>query len=281
MSDAASSQVPSYASLDVEIADHVATVTLTGPAKGNRMGPDFWREMPLAFERLDRDERVRAVVLRGKGEHFSVGLDLVGMGAELSVLTAEPNLAADRAKLHEIILRMQRAITCVADCRKPVIAAIAGWCIGGAVDLCTACDIRLAAANAKLSVREVKLAMVPDVGTLQRLPYIVGQGVARELAMTGDDIDAERALRIGLVNSVHPTPEALFEAARAMAARIAKNPPLVVQGIKSVMNHGMGRPPSEGLAHVALFNTAYLPSLDLREAIAAFVEKREPDFKGR
>ena len=123
--------------------------------------------------------------------------------------------------------------------------------------------------------------MVADVGTLQRLPYIVGQGVARELALTGDDVGAERALRIGLVNEVFPTQKELFEAAAAMAARIAKNPPLVVQGVKSVLNHGMGRPPSEGLAHVALWNAAYLPSLDLREAIAAFVEKREPDFKGR
>ena len=272
---------PSYVSLAVTVEDRVATVTLTGPGKGNRMGPDFWREMPIAFERLDRDEGVRAIVLRGSGEHFSVGLDLMGMGAELSVLMAEPSLAAERSKLHEIIARMQRAITCVAECKKPVIAAISGWCIGGGVDLVTACDVRLAAADAKLSVREVKLAIVPDVGTLQRLPYIVGQGVARELAMTGDDIDAARALRIGLVNEVYPTREALFEAAAAMAARMAKNPPLTVQGIKSVLNHGMGRPPSEGLAHVALFNAAYLPSLDLREAMSAFMERREPEFKGR
>jgi enoyl-CoA hydratase len=271
----------SYASLAVEIADRVATVTLTGPGKGNRMGPDFWREMPLAFAELDRDERVRAIVLAGKGEHFSVGLDLMGMGGELSVLMAEPNLASERAALREIIVRMQRAITCVAECNKPVIAAIQGWCIGGGVDLITACDVRLASADARFSVREVKLAIVADVGSLQRLPHIVGQGVTRELAMTGDDFGAERALKIGLVNEVYPTREALLDAARAMAARMAKNPPLVVQGIKSVLNHGMGRPVADGLAHVALFNSAFLPSMDLREAMAAFVEKREPDFKGK
>jgi len=279
MSDASTST--SYASLTVEIAERVATVTLIGPGKGNRMGPDFWREMPLAFEQLGRDESVRAIVVRGKGEHFSVGLDLMAMGGELSVLMAEPSLAAERAKLHEIIVRMQRAITCVAECKKPVIAAISGWCIGGGVDLITACDVRLASADARFSVREVKLAIVADVGSLQRLPHIVGQGVTRELAMTGDDFGAERALRIGLVNEVYPGQKELFEAAHAMAARIAKNPPLVVQGIKSVLEHGMGRPISEGLAHVALFNAAYLPSLDLREAVSAFVEKREPDFKGR
>jgi enoyl-CoA hydratase len=279
MSDSSSS--PSYASLAVEIAERVATVTLTGPGKGNRMGPDFWREMPLLFERLGRDDAVRAVVVRGKGEHFSVGLDLVAMAGELSTLMADPSLAAERAKLHETIVRMQRAITCVADCDKPVIAAISGWCIGGGVDLITACDVRLAAADARFSVREVKLAIVADVGSLQRLPHIVGQGVTRELAMTGDDFGAERALRIGLVNEVYPDQKGLFEAAGAMALRIAKNPPLVVQGIKRVLNHGMGRPVSEGLAHVALFNAAYLPSLDLREAVSAFVEKREPRFEGK
>lgn len=279
MEDASSK--PTYASLTVDVSDHVAVVTLAGPGKGNRMGPDFWREMPLAFERLGKDAEVRAIVLRGKGEHFSVGLDLMAMGGELAVLMAEPNLASERAALHEIIVRMQRSITCVADCPKPVIAAISGWCIGGGVDLITACDVRLAAADARFSVREVKLAIVADVGSLQRLPHIVGQGVTRELAMTGDDFDAERARRIGLVNEVYLNQDELFAAARAMAARMAKNPPLVVQGIKKVLNHGMGRPVEEGLAHVALFNAAHLPSLDLREAMAAFVEKREPAFKGR
>ena len=274
-------QQESFASLTLESSDGVAVVTLIGPGKGNRMGPDFWREMPVVFDKLDRDPAVRAVVIRGSGPSFSVGLDLMAMGAELAVLMAEPNLASERVLLHEIIVRMQHAITCVADCKKPVIAAIHGWCIGGGVDLATACDIRLASADGKMSVREVKLAIVADVGSLQRLPHIVGQGVARELAMTGDDVSAERALKIGLVNEVFPTPAALFEGAQAMAARIAKNPPIVVQGVKSVLNYGMGRPVSEGLAHVALHNTAYLPSLDLREAMASFVEKREPRFKGK
>ncbi|MEZ4300352.1 MAG: crotonase/enoyl-CoA hydratase family protein [Polyangiaceae bacterium] len=270
-----------FASLSVEIEEHVATVTLTGPGKGNRMGPDFWREMPIAFEKLGADDAVRAIVIRGKGEHFSVGLDLMAMGGELAVLMAEPSLAAERNALHGLIVRMQKAMTCVAECPKPVIAAISGWCIGGGVDLITACDVRLASGDAKFSVREVKLAIVADVGSLQRLPHIVGQGVARELAMTGDDFDAERARRIGLVNEVYAGQAELFEAARGMARRIAKNPPLVVQGVKRVLEHGMGRPVAEGLAHVALFNAAYLPSLDLREAMAAFVQKREPDFKGR
>lgn len=277
MSQAAST----YVSLAVEKSGGVATVTLLGPGKGNRMGPDFWREMPLAFTELDRDDTVRAIVLKGSGPHFSTGLDLMAMGSELAVLMAEPNLAADRVILHEIIVRMQRAITCVAECRKPVIAAISGWCIGGGMDLVTACDVRLASADAKMSVREVKIAIVADVGSLQRLPHIVGQGIARELAMTGDDISADRALKIGLVNEVYATQAELFAAAQSMAERIAKNPPIVVQGVKSVLNYGMGRPIADGLAHVALHNTAYLPSFDLREAMASFVEKREPNYKGK
>lgn len=276
------SQAPTtYASLTIEKTGHVATVTLIGPGKGNRMGPDFWREMPIAFGELDRDESVRAIVIQGSGPHFSTGLDLMAMSGELAVLMAEPNLAADRVALHEIIVRMQRSISCVAECRKPVIAAISGWCIGGGMDLVTACDVRLASADAKMSVREVKIAIVADVGSLQRLPHIVGQGVARELAMTGDDISAERALKIGLVNEVFSTQAELFAAARQMAERIAKNPPIVVQGVKSVLNYGMGRPVADGLAHVAMHNAAYLPSYDLREAMASFVEKREPNYKGK
>jgi enoyl-CoA hydratase len=130
-------------------------------------------------------------------------------------------------------------------------------------------------------VREVKVAMVADLGSLQRLPRIVGQGHARELAFTGKDIDADRALRIGLVNDVAATDDALLEAARAMAHEIGQNPPLVVQGVKAVMNDGDGRSVAEGLRHVALWNAAFLQSKDLAEAFTAFAEKRPPKYEGR
>lgn len=172
-------------------------------------------------------------------------------------------------------------MTCVAACRKPVIAAIAGWCIGGGVDLATACDVRLCAADARFSVREVKLAMVADVGTLARLPAIVGQGHARLLALTGDDLDAARALRIGLVEDVYDTHAALFDAAGALGRRIGANAPLVVQGVKQVLNAASERAAAESLRTVALWNAAFLPSHDLREAMSAFVEKRAPRFEGR
>lgn len=271
-----------FESLRITHHGRVAEVELVGPGKGNAMGPAFWREMPIAFAALDADPAVRAVVLRGAGRGFSVGLDLMGMGAELAELLLQgPRLAADRVRLHATIRRMQQAISSVADCSKPVIAAIHGWCIGGGIDLATACDVRLCSDDAKLSVREVKLAIVADVGTLQRLPAIVGQGVARELALTGDDIDAARALRIGLVSHTYPTHDELFVAARAMAERIAGNPPLAVQGTKRVLEEGVRRSIEDGLRHVALHNAAFLPSEDLAEAIGAFGARREPTFHGR
>jgi enoyl-CoA hydratase len=267
--------------LRVSVDDHVATVVLRAAGKANRMGPAFWAEMPEAFAWLDAAPEVRAVVVRGEGEHFSYGLDLATMGGELSSVVGGDALARERTDFLGAIERLQRAMSCVASCRKPVIAAIAGWCVGGGVDLATACDVRLCAADAKFSVREVKLAMVADVGTLARLPAIVGQGHARLLALTGDDVDAARALRIGLVEDVYDTPAALFQAATDLARRMAANPPLVVQGVKQVLNAASERAAAESLRTVALWNAAFLPSHDLREAMASFMEKRAPKFEGR
>jgi enoyl-CoA hydratase len=174
--------IPDLTCAAVSVSDGVAEVVLAATGKANRMGPAYWAQMPSLFSHLDANDAVRAVVLRGGGEHFSYGLDLVGMGPELAALMAPDARAADRQVLLATIRRMQQANSCVAACRKPVIAAVHGWCIGGGVDLITAADVRLASREAKFSVREVKLAIVPDVGTLARLPALVGQGVARELA---------------------------------------------------------------------------------------------------
>ena len=269
-----------FSSAAVVLDEGVAEVTLTATGKGQRMGPEYWDQFPRLFELLDADDAVRVVVLKTTSEHFSYGLDLAGMVGELADLTAPDARATVRTRFLSTVKKMQRTHDAVARCRKPVIAAVQGWCIGGAVDLITACDVRLAAQSAKFSVREVKLAIVPDVGTLARLPAIVGQGIARELAMTGDDFDAARALRIGLVNEVFGTTAELHAGARAMALRMAKNPPLTVQGIKQVMNFTSEREAQLSLDAVALWNSAFFPSEDLQEAIGAFMEKREPVFKG-
>jgi enoyl-CoA hydratase len=272
------SALPALVSLRVTIADAIADVVLLGPGKGNAMGPDFWREMPLVFEALDRDASVRAIVVRGDGTNFSYGLDLVAMMGTVGPHVSATQMAPERQKLLDLIHDLQRACDSVAACRKPVLAAVAGWCIGGGVDLIAACDVRLASKGARFSLREVKVAMVADLGSLQRLPPIIGQGATRELAFTGKNIDADRALRIGLVSDVFENDDALFAAARAMAREIADNSPVVVQGIKQVMNDCADLSVAEGLRHVAVWNAAFLQSPDLAEAFTAFVEKRPPKF---
>jgi enoyl-CoA hydratase len=266
-------------SLRVDKIESIAEVTLLGPGKGNAMGPDFWKEMPEVFKDLDRDPAVKVVIVRGNGGHFSYGLDLMAMAGTVGPHIAGQQLAKERARLLELIGELQLAFNRVADCKKPVIAAVTGWCIGGGVDLIAACDVRLATRDARFSVREVKVAMVADLGSLQRLPRIIGEGHARELALTGRNIDAERALRIGLVNDVYEDEAKLLEAARAMAKEMAENPSVVVQGVKQVMNASAGKTAREGLEYVALWNAAFLQSEDLGEALAAFAERRPPKYK--
>ncbi|PPK61219.1 enoyl-CoA hydratase [Actinokineospora auranticolor] len=268
-------------SLDVRIADFVAEVTLLGPGKGNALGPDFWRELPEVFADLDADPEVRAIVLTGSGAHFSYGLDLPAMMPSWGELLEDRALAAPRTRFLDQVRALQHAVTAVAACRKPVIAAVSGWCIGGGLDVVAAADIRYASADAKFSLREVKVAIVADLGSLQRLAGVIGEGHLRELAFTGRDIDAERALRIGLVNDVHPDRDAVLAAARATAAEIAVNPPLVVQGTKDVLGHERERRVAEGLRYVSAWNAAFLPSDDLGEAVRAFLERRPPEFRGR
>ena len=265
----------------VDVSEGIAEVTLKGPGKGNAMGPAFFRELPSIFSALDRDEAVRAVVVMSSGDHFSYGLDLAAMMSELGPYLMGPQMAAKRTALHDLIRELQGGLDLVERCRKPVIAAINGWCIGGGLDLAAACDVRLCSADAKFSLREVRVAIVADLGSLQRLPPIIGQGATRELAFTGKDIDAKRASAIGLVNDVLPDRAGVIDAARSMAKQIADNPPLVVQGIKQVMNATAVRSTEAGLEYVALWNAAFLQSMDLTEAFTAFREKRPPVFKGR
>jgi enoyl-CoA hydratase len=271
-----------YQSLRIEKADGIAEVVLMGPGKGNALGPDFWREMPEALRELDADESVRVVLLRGEGTHFSYGLDIAAMLETLGpLLTGDNNLASERTKLLQLIGRMQGATEGLARCRKPVLAAVHGWCIGGGIDLIAACDFRYCSREAKFSLREAKVGIIADLGALQRLPRIIGEGHTRELAYTAGDFDAERALRMGLVNEVFESPEALLAAARATARKIADNPPLVVQGAKQVLEYCADKSVEDGLRYVAVWNAAFLQSNDLTEAFAAFMERRPPRFQGR
>jgi enoyl-CoA hydratase len=189
--------------------------------------------------------------------------------------------AARATRFLAAVTRLQRSITSVERCSKPVVAAVQGACVGGGVDLITACDLRLCSADATFSVRETRLAMVADVGTLQRLPRIVGRGHAAELALTGRDIGAERAREIGLVNDVLADAGSLAAAAADLAREIAACSPLAVQGTKHVLRACEDRTVDEGLDYVAVWNAAFLVSDDLEEAMSAFFERRPPIFTGR
>ena len=255
----------------------VGTLWLDNVEARNAMGPAFWEDLPHAIDAL-LDAGVRAIVLAAEGPHFSVGLDLKSMTG--GARQPGESQAAQRRRMYHDIKRLQAAITAIADAPVPVIAAIHGWCIGGGIDLICAADIRIASADAKFSVRETRVAITADVGTLQRLPGIVGAGHVAELVYTGADIDADRAAVIGLVNHVHPDRGAAIDAARAMAAAIAANSPLAVQGSKAVLRAGADLTVAQGLDYVALWNAAFLPSNDLGEAMTAFLEKRPPHFTG-
>jgi enoyl-CoA hydratase len=267
--------------LSVERAGHVATLWLDNAPRRNAMGPPFWADLPQIMRELSDDRDVRAIVIAGKGPHFTVGLDLKAFGGAFAGGgDGSRSDAVRRAELLRNVKRMQGTMTAIADCPKPVVAAIHGYCIGGGVDLITACDVRLAAADAIFSVRETKIAIVADVGTLQRLPGIVGEGHVAELVYTGKDIKAARAKEIGLVNDVLPDADGVLAAARAMAEEIAANSPLAVQGSKAVLHACRGKSVAEGLDYVAMWNTAFIQSNDLMEAMTAFMEKRPPRFTG-
>lgn len=269
--------------LTLEVDGHVATLWLDRPEKRNAMGPALWADLPVAMAAIGGDRSIRAVVVAAKGPHFSVGLDLTalpGISGSDGGDGGRQSAAARAGNSRREILRLQASVTAVADCPVPVIAAVHGWCIGGGVDLIAACDIRLASADAQFSVREAKVAIVADLGSLQRLPAIIGAGHVAELAYTGKDIGAARAEAIGLVNAVSADAETVLADARAMAAEIAANSPLAVQGTKAVLAAGAEQSVAEGLEYVATWNAAFLASDDLMEAMTAFMEKRPGTFTG-
>lgn len=267
--------------LTLDKSGHVATLWLDRPAQRNALGRALWRDLPLACAALAADAGVRVAVLAARGPHFSVGLDLKEFGASFTGGSGAASRASASQRSYEMVRTLQASVSALADLRVPVIAAVHGYCLGGAIDLISACDVRLAAGDAIFSVRETKVAIVADLGTLQRLPRIVGAGHVAELALTGKDIDAARAAAIGLVNSVHgASAEDVYAAALAVAEEIAANSPLAVQGTKAVLRANDGRTVEEGLDFVARWNVMYLESNDLREAMTAFLERRAPEFTG-
>ncbi len=260
--------------IELERRDGVGVIWLDRPDEGNALSPDMWDDLPRAVSEADSDDAIRAIVVTGRGGVFTVGIDL-DMLADLQPEGGSP--AQRNQTLYREIKRLQRSMSCFAEVDTPTIAAVSGWCLGAGIDLITACDIRVSGRNAVYSVRETRMGLVADVGTLQRLPAIVGPGAVADLVFTGRDVRAAEAHDLGLVDRLVDDP---LSEALTIADRIAANSPLVVRGAKRLLRSGASLTTDQALDHVALWNAAFLQSNDLNEALAAFAAKRKPDFTG-
>lgn len=271
--------MPEFTCLNLTLTDQIVRIELNRPDKANALNGTLWREIGEACRWIDETPAARVAILSGAGRHFCAGIDFELMGVILDeVQQLSPGRREER--LRHIIHDLQAGFTALETCRKPVLAAIQGWCIGGGLDLIAACDVRYACADAVFSLKEADLAIVADVGSLQRLPRLIGEGRVRELAFTARQFDAAEAQAMGLVSRVYADAAQLRDGVQAIAASIAAKSPLTVRGIKQVLNYGHDHRVADGLKYVATWNAAMLLSDDTREAITAAMQKRPPKFPG-
>ena len=254
------------------------TVRLTRPEKMNAMNLAMWHDIRRAFDYLDALPEARVVVLEGEGRAFTSGIDLQMMMG-LSGQIQDDCEGRMREALRRVILDLQDTLTSLERCRKPVLAAVHGACVGGGIDLVTCADMRYCSSDAWFSIKEIDIGMTADVGTLQRLPKLIGEGMARELAYTGRKFDAAEARDMRLVNRVFASPEALRDGVRAIAAEIAAKAPLAVRGVKEMITYARDHSVADGLNYNATWNAAMLMSADLQEAMMAGMAKRAPAFR--
>ena len=254
----------------------VARISMNRPDKANGMTPDFWTELPRLLEELGSDETVRCAVITGEGRHFTGGMDLAAFGAIAALFEQEAARAA--YALRDKILKLQDAFTAIERARFPVIAAVHGACIGGGIDMITACDLRIASADAFFSIEEINIGMTADVGTLQRLPKLIAPSVAAELAYTGRRFSAEEALGMGLLSRLSPSPETLLEDALSVAEEIATKSPLAIAGIKRNLAYSRDHSVADGLDYIATWNAGMLRGDDLTRAASAAISKKQAVF---
>jgi enoyl-CoA hydratase len=268
--------MPDYQAFAVSHAAGIAHVQINRPAKANAMDAAFWREIVEIFQWVDDTDAIRVVVISGAGKHFSAGIDLALLASVASELGKD--VGRNARLLRRKILQMQAAFNAVDQCCKPVLAAVQGYCIGGAIDLIAACDMRYCSEGAQFSIKEIDMGMAADVGTLQRLPRIIGDGMLRELAYTGRMVEAAEALRIGLVNQVYADHAGLLEGVFAIAGQIAAKSPIAVAGTKRMIGYMRDHTVNDGLEYIATWNAAMLQSHDLRVAMAASMGGQTPVF---
>lgn len=266
-----------YESFKVEINDHIAHVAFNKPEKANALDATGWQEMQAIFELLDKTPEARVIVLSGEGKHFCSGIDvslLMAIRQRVS-LDCEGRM---REKLRELVLQLQDTVSAIEKCRKPVLAAIHNACVGGGVDIVSACDMRYATEHGFFAIAEIDMGMVADLGTLQRLPKIIGDGMAREMAYTGRRVYGPEAKEIGLINRHFDDKESLMAAVFVIASQIASKSPLSIRGTKEIINYTRDHSVADGLKYMAIWNAALLLSNDLNEAFMAKMERRSPTF---
>ena len=272
--------IAKYKSFTVDVADHVASLVLSRPDELNTMSRDFWVELGEVLEEINKNSEVRVVVMSSTGKHFCAGMDLSAFSN--GVDNIPDGKKPDHARIGEAVYRvakeLQGYISSLEKIRVPVIAAIQGGCIGGAVDLITACDIRLASKDAFFCIQEINIGMAADVGTLQRLPKIIPDSKMREMAYTGRRMYADEAKETGLVSDTYESQDEMLTAANELAKVIASKSPVAIYGLKAVMNYSRDHSVSEGLEYNALWSGAMLSQKDMTEAMTANMEKRDASF---
>ncbi|MCS7073419.1 MAG: enoyl-CoA hydratase-related protein [Bacteroidia bacterium] len=267
-----------YRFFEIEPIEQILFIRLNHPEKLNAMNSVFWEEFPNLCYEIEEDINSKVIVWSGNGKAFCSGLDVAEFFKQNQSIILSQN-GNQREELRRLIRKLQSGFEIMATGRKIHIVAIHGACIGGGLDLAVACDIRLCSEDAFFSLRETKVAIVADLGSLNRLPSIIGQGNTRLMAFTGADFTAQQAFQMQLVSQVYPTREELLSASQTIAQQIASNPRLTLQGVKQILNYQHNHSPSEGLDYVANWNAAFLDTNDFREVIQAFVEKQKPKFQ--
>ena len=269
-----------YETLTVAIDDGIARVALDRPHRANALDRTMWDELRAAFHALDECEAARVVVLSGTGSHFCAGIDLDMLFAfEPQSETSGASGGHARETLRRSILDLQDVFTSIERCRKPVLAAVDGVCVGAGLDLATACDLRYATVGARFAIREIDMGVVADIGVLQRMPKIVGEGVTRELAYTGREVRGEEAAALRLVNACFADRDALMHGVTAVALDLASKSPLTLRGTKYAIAYARDHTVADGLEQVATWNAATLQSDDFSEALRAFRARRAPKYR--
>jgi enoyl-CoA hydratase len=255
--------------------NHIAHLVMNRPEAMNTMHPTFWRELHEVLTDIHKAGTARVLVISSTGKHFSAGMDLQTFG---SAIQMDDTSAEGRSAVYDLLTDMQHTFTLLEELRIPVIAAIHGGCIGGAVDMVTACCMRYASADAFFCIQEINIGMVADVGTLQRLPKLLPMALVKELAYTGRRLSADKALTHGLVNEVLPTHEATVAAALQAAKEIASKPPVAIWGTKQVLHYARDHSTEDSLRHMGWLQGAIWSNANVREAISAMQQKREANF---